>query len=322
MLKAKEYNPILFLVAFVGLFTYETCKMIFIPLPQQSGIFFYSNENYPLQQVVLRFLQKAKKSIDIECFMVTDPEILSLLRLKSLKLPVSIYHHRHHPSVFIPQQRLTVSPSKRSGLMHKKMIMVDDQWILIGSTNLTETSLLMHENVMIGFHSPEMGKAIREKKPVYSSEKFTLYQLPQAKKNFLGDLLLLIDNAKSSIYVVMFCLSHEKIIKALEGAQKRGVNVEVIIDGHTYDAGLGAFFPVHRLREKHLMHHKFAIIDHTYLVFGSANWTKGGLSKNEEIEILFREAPEDLVGNFLSIFKNLRKKCQNSIDQSSKKENV
>ncbi len=291
--------------------------MIYIPLPSQSGIFFYSNRHYSLQQVVYRFLEKAERSIWIECFMVTDPLILKILKKNEGHVDMHIYHHRQHPSVFSSLDKAEILSSTRSGLMHKKLILIDDEYVLLGSTNLTETSLLMHENIMIGFHCPEMGNAIRHRKPTYQNASFHFYQLPIGKKAFIEDLIPILENAKESIYVVMFCLSHEKIIKSLHEAHQRGVDVQIIIDSHTFDAGLDRYFPIHRIKEKHLMHHKFALIDQKTLVFGSANWTKGGLSKNEEIEVIFHQIPPSMTKSFFSLFKTLRKKSQTTIDRDN-----
>lgn len=320
MLKAKKYNQTLFAFLFLGIFAYKTYQMINIPLPPKGGIFFYSNQNYPLQRVVSSFIHKANKSIDIECFMITDPTILGLLKKKSLSLPVSIYHHRHHPKVFSSFNNTTITPSHRSALMHKKLIMIDEEYLLIGSTNLTETSLLMHENFMIGFHHKDLATSIKHKEAYYLCKEFHFYQIPKGKKEFLRELLSLIEKSEKSISVVMFCLSHKAITEALYAAKERGVKVEVILDGHTYDAGLDALFPTFRIRENHLMHHKFALIDEKILIFGSANWTKGGLSSNEEIEVIFHETPPSLLRSIDSLFKSLHKKAQNTIDQNKKRE--
>ena len=99
----------------------------------------------------------------------------------------------------------------------------------------------------------------------------------------------LIKDAKKSIDVSIFFLTHKNISKELVAAKNRGVDVRVIIDAtsasngyskHQYLRDIGISLKVEQWGGK--MHMKSAIIDGKHLILGSMNWTSAGESKNDE----------------------------------------
>ncbi|MBI5273823.1 MAG: hypothetical protein HY860_02075 [Chlamydiales bacterium] len=279
-----------------------------IPLPEEDGIFFYSSNSYSLERVVTKWMECAKESIDIECYMITDKKWIAQLINKARQgINIHIYHHYDHPlSLKGLHENIIVTPSKRKSLMHKKLIMVDKKLCLIGSTNLTQASLLMHDNMMIGIHSKEIGAAIASHVDYFSHHHLQLFNLPSSASLFVKKIIEEINMAKKQITVCMFCLSEKKIISSLCRAIERGVSVDLFIDGHTYQ------YPwkeiptmVKIIKNKNLMHHKFALIDDHMLIFGSANWTKNGLSKNEEYGVMIKNPDLLLINQFKQTIKKI-----------------
>ena len=99
----------------------------------------------------------------------------------------------------------------------------------------------------------------------------------------------LIDQAKESIDLSIFFLTHKNASKALVEAKKRGVKVRVILDA----TGATNGYSKHKyLRENNIetkvenwggkMHMKSALIDKKHIIVGSMNWTSAGESKNDE----------------------------------------
>lgn len=96
-------------------------------------------------------------------------------------------------------------------------------------------------------------------------------------------------SARRCIDLCVFTLSDDRITDEVLAAHRRGVALRFITDNDKeFDAGSD----VARLRQQGVsvavdrtdahMHHKFAIIDETWLLNGSYNWTRSACEHNEE----------------------------------------
>jgi cardiolipin hydrolase len=107
----------------------------------------------------------------------------------------------------------------------------------------------------------------------------------------------MIKSAQHSIDVCVFTITDDRIANVLLDAHKRKVQVRIVTDNEkAYDEGSDALalgkagVPVRVDVSPFHMHHKFAIFDHTQLLTGSYNWTRGAASNNQENFIVTREA--------------------------------
>ena len=100
-----------------------------------------------------------------------------------------------------------------------------------------------------------------------------------------------INASQKTLDGAIYGLTDEPIAQALIAAHKRGVNVRLVHD-RTQAAGKrdvtqelqAAGIPVHIQRgsEGGILHDKFLVIDHTYVLTGSFNWTANATQKNDE----------------------------------------
>lgn len=97
------------------------------------------------------------------------------------------------------------------------------------------------------------------------------------------------NQARKSLDVAMYSLTHDWLLPVFKQAHVRGVKVRILVDkqqagGKESDAAeyrkMG--IEVTEDRESGLMHHKFAIRDRKSVLTGSYNWTKGAEEKNRE----------------------------------------
>lgn len=243
-----------------------------IPFPQDGkGIIVYTNYNHCLKKILLYWIKQAKQSIFLENFSIKDDDIIKAIQKKS----------------FLDKEIKTHEGKTNHKLMHKKILVIDKRVVLLGSTNCTRSSLLVHDNLMIGIANENLARAIHDKKGYYSDGHLEYFELPAQKKKVMALILNQIQNAKQSIVVVMYYLSHKSIIGALLQAAERGVKISVIVDNHCpffYYKNLkeNPSIEIIRHRGLKLMHHKLCFIDGSTLIFGSLNWTKKGLTRNEE----------------------------------------
>lgn len=121
--------------------------------------------------------------------------------------------------------------------------------------------------------------------------------------------------ARRSADVCVFTISDNRISKAMEAAQRRGVDVRIISDNDkTFDRGSDIMIMASRGLSVKLddtsnhMHHKFAIFDNELLLSGSYNWTVSAANHNEE-NILITNQPE-IVAPFRKEFNRLWKRLK------------
>jgi phosphatidylserine/phosphatidylglycerophosphate/cardiolipin synthase-like enzyme len=266
---------------------------------QKKPLKFYSNQSrQDIKLTYLQALNKARHSIHLSIYGITDPQILDMISKKSRNnLSISI---DYDPSASSPLKKwlppsIQLSPIKSSGLMHLKILLIDHAEVYLGSANLTSSSLRHHANLVAGFFHP--GLAAFLENPGSTSYFFEIqgqqgevYLFPDPLKKGVFRLIQAIEKAQNKINVAMFTLTHPEIAEALVRAKKRNVKVTIALDAYTARGASkktvealekeGVNFLLSQGRE--LLHHKWALIDDRELAMGSANWTKAAFNKNSD----------------------------------------
>ncbi len=244
--------------------------------------------------MLLKALSRAQGSIYLSSFGYSDPELDQVLQAKADQgLSITVVYDRTLPPPPLVGPHVSLIKDKRSGLMHRKVVIIDEKTLFLGSTNATESSYKLHYNHMIQMEDEKLAAAVVEAKP-YETAQFTFYPLPAQKKEVIRALGDLIDHAEKKIYLAIFTLTHQVIINKIIESRLRGVDVQIVIDQQmARGASLKAInelkkydIPLFVQRGSSLFHHKCALIDDRF-VLGSANWTKSGFEKNREYLIIF-----------------------------------
>ncbi len=242
-------------------------------------------------------------------YAVTDPELIGLLTDKAAEgVSTSIFFDPGASSGPHLKENgyLAVYPIASKGLMHRKILVIDEKLVFLGSANMTTQSLKMHDNLVVGITNSSLAQALTD--PSFLSMHFhagkqpgELFLLPDKTNTALERIVDLIKKAKNSIYIAMFTLTHPTIIDALAEAHARNVEVKVAVDFYT---GKGASMkslealrakevPVFLSLGQQLLHHKWAYIDDSILVVGSANWTKAAFSQNQDCFLILNNLTEE-----------------------------
>lgn len=243
---------------------------------------------------------------------LSDPQILSILQ-KKINEGLSVTVTCHFKEIPIMRKRLgnsvKIIPFQSSGLAHEKITILDDELIFLGSTNLTQTSLSLHDNILIGISSHALATNLLLRTPgnrynlSIKDQNLTLYFLPEKDYLALERILSIIDTAQEEIQIALFTFTHPKIQLALSKAQMRGVRVTIIMDQFlgrgcckkTIDKLKASSCIVRTSNSYKLMHHKWARIDRTIFITGSANWTKSAFGKNRDYILIL--SPMDKTQN-------------------------
>ena len=250
----------------------------------------------------------AKKSILLMIFSLTDTRIIHALRQKSDEgiLVNVICDAKASPNI-LQKLGTKVNVVRRfaKGLMHLKILAIDDEQCWIGSANLTGESLNMHGNLVVALAHTSLAETLAKKAATlqeYDRNGEVLHQeflvgeqrvelsfLPDDKKG-CQRIKQLINSAQKTVKVAMFTWTRYDLAQALIAAKKRGVRVEVVLDN---SSAKGASAKIAALLKKEgipltfskgpaLLHHKFMLIDDNILEIGSANWTKAAFSQNDD----------------------------------------
>jgi cardiolipin synthase A/B len=270
-----------------------------LPKPNQKPIFYSNQMRQDLKMTYIKALKKAKKNIHLVMFGLSDSNIINILNMKSQKnIKMKIFYDKRSSTENLNLKSDQVFQVKSKGLMHQKILVIDNSLVFLGSANFTISSLMMHDNLIIGFVSPKIAKFLSEKTPFnqgnisakISGQKIEIWLLPDLKNKALSRIISLIDSAKSSIQLAMFTFTHPLLAESLINAKNRGVNVKVAIDYQT--KGGASKKVIEKLndekitilfnRDIKLCHHKYLLIDNKTLICGSANWTKAAFKNNSD----------------------------------------
>ncbi|MCH9609442.1 MAG: putative cardiolipin synthase YwiE [Chlamydiales bacterium] len=295
---------ILFLVIWTVYHSFSFCPN----LSQSSPVAIIANAcQDDFRQVFLQEIESAKQSIHLTIYSFTDEKLLlSLQRRADEGIAVKVIHdtsssQKGFRQLSSPIQKEAV---KLSGLMHQKILVIDQTKVWIGSTNWTTDSLRVHENLVVGIYSPELGSTITEQKTHHhftaGDQLLEFWSTKEEGKESLNHLIEQIDSAKKSLRIAMFTLTHTKLVDALCKAKERGVAVEVILDRKmakyvsqkAKDRLIQEGVSVRIYQGIGTFHHKFAWIDETVLINGSANWTQSAFKRNHDCYIILYDLDE------------------------------
>lgn len=296
---------LLFLLLF-GFFLYKAVTPE-LPTPSHPCVFYATPCRQDLKLTLREAIRSAQHSLFASFYGVTDKEIIAALAQKAHSgLAVSIEYDRTASASFKDQFPPTASifPRRSKGLMHRKILLVDQAKVFIGSANLTPSSLRHHSNCVIGLYSPPLAAFLSNPQDNYFSVEALngeMWLLPDTEQKALKRLLQIIQNAQSTIQIAMFTLTHPQIVKELDTAMQRGVKVSLIVDYYSARGAskksvellqkMGA--QIHLSQGPELFHHKWAIIDGSVFAMGSANWTKAAFTKNEDFLFILSSLKED-----------------------------
>ncbi|MCH9627831.1 MAG: Cardiolipin synthase [Chlamydiales bacterium] len=273
-----------------------------------------------LCKVVLNAIQGASESIYLVMYSLNENKVIKALNQKAKEgVEVTVVYDPTTPQEgyekLVGIKRL---PIKISGLMHKKILIVDQERILVGSANFTRGSLRSHDNLVVGATSAELSRVIQNEEPekqfIVGGQRLEFWSLPRDKKEGLTRLIGLIEGAQKTIQVAMYTWTHPVLTEAIVQAHQRGVHVEVILDrGQANGVGRKALqslvnsgVPIWLSTGRKLLHHKCLVVDNAVLVNGSANWTRAAFSRNHDCFFVLQDLSEAQQEKLATLWKRTR----------------
>lgn len=200
-------------------------------------------------------------------------------------------------------------------LMHNKFAIFDNQKVYTGSMNFSTTGLsgFNHNNVVVinskniaeiyekeftqmlegKFHTIKQ-KSEHNTNITTGNTSISVYFSPQ-DKGITNGIIPIIKHSKKYIYIPTFILTHNELFQELINAQKRGVDIKIIIDATSVGVTHSKIkllrtsgIPVKTENFAGKMHAKSMIIDDEYVIVGSANFSSSGENKNDENMLIIK----------------------------------
>ena len=173
------------------------------------------------------------------------------------------------------------------------LLFTSNRIYIINSKEIAQLYTNEFEQMLNGkFHNAKLKNNSQNRFKLGNNE-IEIYFSPQDKS--ATRIIQLINNAKSYIYIPTFLITHKGITDSLIKAQKRNVDIKIIIDANSVNTRNTK----HKIiRENNIalkaenyagkLHSKTIIIDDEYIVIGSMNFSNSGENKNDENMVVIK----------------------------------
>lgn len=306
-----RYQKIKFFVFFSFiLVTAIFTQLLKRPLPQPGDqVLLYSTHTRDdLKRLTIKAIQSSKESIVLLVYSLRDKNVIEALKnqAKSGKKVLVVVDKHNYKSL-----KKDLSPlvdlhiCKGAGLMHHKLLVIDQTLVLASSANCTTDALRYQGNCTLAISSPEIAEAIIKQAhhlinpkttptesilTTVAGQRVDLYFLPslQAKEKIRRLLL----QAKYSIFVAMYTFTSPVLCQSILYNQTKA---KVVIEKSTSQGASqktisslakAPYTDIAISDVSSLLHYKIAFLDEEIFITGSANWTKGAFEKNNDYVLI------------------------------------
>ncbi len=290
--------------------------------------------------VAKKLIQEARKSIFISMFVVKRCwkvdiliEELKKAAKRGVKIKILLENNiRSNPSIVNSLKSIKNieikldSPQKTT---HNKIIIIDGEIILIGSTNWTGSSLCYANEANVVIKNKNIAKYFQDyfnclwndsSKDILPFQKFTGKVIPIIDREYFNIVKRMMSKATNRIFVMVYSYKLSKtgntkgdvLAAEIIKAKRRGVETRILLEKSSSSERLNKmnketidYFKKHDVEAKFddentITHAKVIIIDNA-VILGSTNWSYSGLEKWHNTDVLIKE--KRIVKFFVNYFK-------------------
>ncbi|MBC7473003.1 MAG: hypothetical protein H7263_01835 [Candidatus Sericytochromatia bacterium] len=276
----------------------------------------------------IQIINSAKSSLDLAIFDIDDKAACGAL-IKAHKRGVKVrivtdsdnFNDKIKSSM--PRQVLEdmkavgieIKGDNRTALMHSKFVIMDNNTVITGSSNLTHNSLFRDNNNVLKIHSIKLSTDYTAEfnrmfeQGIFGPNK---HEIPFQSVNVDGTNIrpffspkggakaAIIDElkkAKKSIKFMAFSFTDKDIELVINNKIKAGVKIEGIFDGcmispySLYKTFNDKKIPVYIDGNQALLHDKVFIIDGNTVITGSYNFSNNAEENNNESTLIIKSVP-------------------------------
>ena len=280
--------------------------------------FFVSNKNI-LGKIVHK-INKAKKSVYIEVYMLTERKIkLALFNAKKRWVDVKIIlEHSPYLAKSINEKyfweyknawlNIVWSNPKNYVLNHSKIILIDEKELILSTWNFTSSNFRKNRDLFIFSEDKNIVYSFLE---IFNSDflwkKITKYDdslviSPNYSRIKIEKLLRF---ARKNIKIYIPYLKDKEILKILKQKQKKWLKIEIIMSNFWYEdfvKNYGKILKISKLNKNLNMHSKAVLVDNKYLFIWSENFSSPSFDENREMWILLKNS--EIIKRFNNVFNS------------------
>jgi phosphatidylserine/phosphatidylglycerophosphate/cardiolipin synthase-like enzyme len=266
-----------------------------------------------------KIISSAKKTLDVAIFDIENEDAVSyIINAKKRGVKVRVVtdsdnlKDEQNPNLprkvieDMKQEGIEVVDDKRNAFMHHKFMIIDSQYVWLGSMNATTRSMYHHNNNSLLIRSSELAENYNVVfNKLFNNKDFStpLTNIPYPVIELDGSIIRTyfspngntkkaimerLNKAKKSIRFMAFAFTDKDIADILIKKKNEGLIVEGIYDSCL----IGKYSTYYTLRENKilalrdgnqaLMHSKTFIIDNKTVITGSFNFSKSAEESNNE----------------------------------------
>ncbi|WP_080129637.1 phospholipase D-like domain-containing protein [Chlamydia suis] len=289
------------------------------PLTQRELVTFFSahqSKNNNPTKAICEAILSARRLVCMKMYTISSPEIIRALIKTSQRTAVRV-QYQESPNIedLCKGSSVDLVSSDGTSLFHKKTTCIDNKMVFVGSANYTDLSLKHDVNWTSKITDPDACRNIlTTQKGSFHLGGQNLTYVPSSRhyhgklKNFL---LKYLDEAKSEIRIAVYIFTVPELFASLAKAVRRGVRVKVIIDSrqkaisYSMASKTEPPIPVYERTHDGVLHTKMCCIDNEIIIWGSANWSVGGFTKNAEDSFILYPVSQTQLDAFNDIWKFL-----------------
>lgn len=298
----------------------------------ENPIEVYFTQKDRVSRHLYSYLEGAKKTIYAAVFQVGDADFADrLIEKKKQGLEIRVVSDADYQN--FPQARklilagIPVVFDSQKAFMHHKFVVIDGEIVWTGSANMTQGCLYYNRNNSIVFYSKEIARRFtQEFEKLFVQQDFgeswdfsglnlpykigatelRLYFSPQSNLDLI--LLQSLDQARQSIVIAAYALTHPRLIQKIKERIQAGIEVTIILDARMsrQKSSVKKQIPEKHIRIYHgkgKLHHKFIVVDYHTVITGSFNFSKNAVWKNNENLLIIKSA--DLAVEYMNEFDRL-----------------
>jgi phosphatidylserine/phosphatidylglycerophosphate/cardiolipin synthase-like enzyme len=283
----------------------------------EFDVYFCQTNN--CENIFFEFINNTKKSLKCAFFELNVQNLINLLDQKNNEINIELlvdYRYKKYVSHLDFVQLIN-----RSGLMHNKYCIADNEKIITGSTNPTNNCIYKNYNNLVVFNSSLISEYYLK-----NFEEIKNYEKPSVNQNYNpyvkvffcpGNCINLVSKyvrkANESIYFMTFAFTAKEIAIDLILKHNNNVTVKGLFDNLQASSKYSVkhIFDYQEMNYKIAkgigkLHHKVFIIDKKIVITGSFNPSQNANNNNyENILIIYDEEIANLYLNeFEKIFNN------------------
>jgi phosphatidylserine/phosphatidylglycerophosphate/cardiolipin synthase-like enzyme len=266
--------------------------------------------------IVLSLLKAADRGVVVEMYELQRGDLISaLIDVQARGIPVTVITDpgaagSEAAAMLLRSAGVDVAeyPVRKLTIDHVKLLVVDGEVAVVGGINWGTASAAHHDfDILVRGPVVANLERVADRDLVTCGHHATVPPLQIDTAITVASTLPFdevrpvvlagIEAATRSLDLELYVLTDLGLVHALERAHARGVAIRLLLDPSQRPSDVAAAelrasrVPL-RLYAAHgeLLHAKAMVIDQRTVLFGSANWSGGGFSRNHEIDVVIHES--------------------------------